>query len=94
VHGDTALLELLTGTAAEVVAAERGEEVSRPVEVRELNRGHGAATGRLLPGLERVDDLTRLRHLLDPRELHPLHVPDDGDVHISHLRVGVRFKGR
>jgi hypothetical protein len=29
--------------------------------------------------------------MVDPDELDPLHVPDDRDVHGSHLRVGVRF---
>jgi hypothetical protein len=39
-----------------------------------------------------VHDVARLRHPLDPDELHPLHVPDNCEVHGSHLRPGVRFK--
>ena len=83
VHGDAARVELLARPAAELVVAERGEEVGRAVEVRELHGGDRAAAGGLLPRLERVDDLARRGHMLDPDELDPLHVPDDGER--SHL---------
>ena len=67
--------------AAELVAAERREERGRARELRQLHRGDGASSCRLLPGLERVDDLARLGRVVDARELHPLDMSDDGEVH-------------
>ena len=92
VHRDAVRLELLAGAAAELVVGEGREEAARAREVGELDGRDRPAAGRLLPGLERVDDLARLRDASDPDELHPLHVPDDCEVHNSHLRPGVRFK--
>ena len=82
---DAARLELLAGAEAVVVAPERGEELHRAVEVRELDGGDRAAPGGLLPGLERVHDLPRFGHVLDPGELHPLDVADHRKLHTSHL---------
>ena len=45
-----------------------------------------------MPGFEGVDDVARLGYVLDPDELDPLDVTDDGELHISHLGVEVRFK--
>jgi hypothetical protein len=90
-HGDTAGLELLARAVAELVVAERREEMDAAVEVRELDRGDRPAAGRLVPALERVHDLARPGHLLDADELHPLDVADDSEVHVSHLLAAVRF---
>jgi hypothetical protein len=38
-----------------------------------------------------VHDLARSGNGLDLDELDPLDVTDDGDVHISHLGLGVRL---
>jgi hypothetical protein len=38
-----------------------------------------------------MDDLAGPGDRLDLDELDPLDVPDDGDVHISHLGLGVRL---
>ena len=80
-HGDAARLELLARAAAEVVVGERGEEEAGAGEIRELDGRDGAAAGGLLPCLERVHDLARRGRMLDARELDPLDVPDDRDVH-------------
>ena len=90
-HGDAARLELLARASAELVVAERREEVDAAVEPRELDRRDRAAACRLLPALERMDDLAGAGHLVDPDELHPFHVAHDSDVHISHLPARVRF---
>ena len=63
------------------VVAECGEEQALARQPRELHRRDGTAPSGFLPGLERVHDLTRRRDALDPCELDPLHVPDDGDPH-------------
>src|SRR5258707_810849 len=75
--GDAAFLQLLSGAPAELVVAERGEELDGAVEVRELCGHYGPAAGCLLPDLQSVDDVARLGHVLDADELHPLHVTDD-----------------
>ncbi len=82
--------ELFARTAAELVVAERREELDRSVEVQQLDGGDGASAGRLLPGLERVDDVARHGHVLDPGELDPLDVTDDCEPHTSHLGAAVR----
>jgi hypothetical protein len=38
-----------------------------------------------------VHDLSRRGRMLDARELHPLDVSDDRNLHISHLEPRVRF---
>ena len=80
-HGDSALLELLPRAAAEIIIGKRGEEQAGAGEIRELDGRNGAAARRLLPRLERVHDLARRGRMLDARELDPLDVSDDRDVH-------------
>ena len=50
-------------------------------EPRELDRGDGAAAGRFLLRLARVDDLARCRRVVHAREFDPLDMPDDRDPH-------------
>jgi hypothetical protein len=38
-----------------------------------------------------MDDLSRLGRMVDSRELDPLDVTDDRDLHISHLEPRLRF---
>src|SRR4029077_621223 len=90
-HGDAARPEVLARPAPEIVVGERGEEEARAVEVGELNGRDGTAARGLLPGLERVHDLPRCGHVIDPRELHPLDVSDYCDLHVSHLEPRLRF---
>ena len=65
------------------------------VQIRELDGRDRPSSGGLLPRLEGVDDLAGPGNPVDPDELDPLDVPDDGDVHaarpISHRGAGVRF---
>ena len=72
------LLEPLGGASAELVLAERGEEVAGPGELRDLHRRDSAAAGRLGPRLAPVGDLPRRGHVIDLDELDPLDVADDG----------------
>src|SRR5205823_2635521 len=65
----------------ELVGAESREEETRTGQPGQLHRADGAAPRRLLPGLERVRDLTGPWHGLDPGELHPLDVAHDGNSH-------------
>src|SRR6185436_1785725 len=80
VDGYAELLQPLAGGAAEIVVAERGEELGAAGELGELDGRDGAAAADLLPPLGRVDDLAGLRHVRDAGELDPLHVSDDGDA--------------
>ena len=81
VDGDAERLELLAGAAAELVVGERREQEARAAEVRELDGRDGSAARRLLPRLEGLHDLPGRGHVVDARELDPLDVPDDRDVH-------------
>jgi RNA polymerase sigma factor (sigma-70 family) len=65
----------------ELVVPERGEERARARQASELDGGNSAASGGLRPHLARVNDLTRLRNALHARELDPLDVADDGELH-------------
>ena len=80
-HGDATRLELLARAATEVVVGERGEEKAGAGEIRELDGRDGPAARGLLPRLERVHDLARRGRMLDARELDPLDVSHDRDVH-------------
>ena len=75
------LLQPALRPAPERVVAQRGQEQALAGEPRELHRRDRSTAGRVLPGVERVDDLARGRDVLDPCELDPLHVSDDGDAH-------------
>ena len=86
-----AVLHGIPRAAAEFVIGERREEEARTRQVRELNGRDGSATRRLLPRLERMHDLARRGHVLDPGELDPLDVTDDRDLHVSHLEPRLRF---
>ena len=81
VHADAGGLEPDPSLGSELVAAEEAVERRLAGEPRQLDRGDAAAAGRLLPGLLRADDLAGTRNRLDPEELDPLDVPDDGDLH-------------
>ena len=62
--------------------------------LEELNRCDGPSARRLLPRLERLDDLPGLGHMVDERELDPLDMSYDSELHISHLEPRLRFIGR
>ena len=89
--GDAARLEPARRAPAEVVVGERGEEVARAGEVRELHGGDRAAARGLLPRLARVDDLARPTAAVDARELDPLDMSDNGKLHAPHI---LRAKSR
>ena len=91
VHGHPTRLELLARAASELVLGECREQEARAGEVRELDCRDGTAARGLLPRLERVDNLARRRRMFDARELHPLDVTDDRDLHASHLEPRLRF---
>ena len=79
-----------------LVVPDRGEERACSGEPRKLNRGHRTAPGGLRPGLARVHDLPGRGNVLDPYELDPLDMADDGDLHrpaVSHLDASARYTG-
>jgi len=95
-HPDAERGELVMDAMAELVVAERGIEGARTPETRELDSGHRTAAGRLGPHLLCVHDLTGLGDFGHPRELDPLHVPDDHELHeaeVSHPDLVPRFNG-
>ncbi len=83
---DAHRLELARRPAAKLVVAESGEEQTAAGELDDLDRGHGRAAGRLLPGAVRLDDLAGAGQALDGRELGVFDVADDGDRHRVHTR--------
>jgi hypothetical protein len=87
VHPNPARFELLTRAPAELVVAEDGEKRRLAPEVRKLDGGDRASSGRLGPRLGGVHDLARLGHRLDADEVDPLDVADHGGAHASHSRV-------
>ncbi len=79
---DAELGQAALRTPAELVVAERGEELAPPGELRELARHHRAAAGRLLPaGGRRARSLPPRACRGDARELDPLDMTDDGASH-------------
>ncbi len=66
---------------SELVVAQRGEERGFAGQLQELDGRDGPAAGRLRPGAVGVEDLTGVRHALDPQELDPLDMTDDPDAH-------------
>ena len=81
VDGHTARLELGGRERPELVMAEGGEESRLADELGQPDHGHGSPARRLLPGLLRMDDLPGRGHALDPSELNPLDVTDNGNPH-------------
>src|SRR5579862_4330749 len=69
--------------AAEVIVAERGEELALPVEQRDLPGHHGTAARGLVPGRATVRDLSGRGHAWHPDELDPLDMTDDCASHNS-----------
>ena len=65
------------------------EEADRSVHLENISPARW-----LLPRLQRMHDLPRPGHMLDPGELHPLDVTDDRDLHVSHLEPRLRFNRR
>ena len=65
---------------AEVVARERGEEQRAAGQLRHLHGRDGAAAGRLLPRLARVQDLAGSRQPRHDGEVDPLDVADHRDA--------------
>src|SRR5207302_845051 len=64
-----------------LIASEGREQGRRAGQFGELHGRDRPGTARLLPGLERVDDLAGTRHPLDTGKLHPLDVSDHRDPH-------------
>ena len=93
-HRDASDLELLARAPSELVVGQGREQEARAADARELHGRYGAAAGRFLPRLERMHDLPRRRDMVDARELDPLDVSDDRNLHVSHLEPRVRFIGR
>src|SRR5262249_36667623 len=81
IHRDAACLELLARAATEIVVGESREQETRPGEIGELDSRYGSASRGLLPRLERVHDLPRLGRMVDERELDPLDVSDNCELH-------------
>jgi hypothetical protein len=73
----TQRFELMLRTPANLVVAERGQEQAFARELCELDRSDGTSPRRLLPTVERVDDLARGGQTPDRRELDPFDVADD-----------------
>ena len=84
VDHDASPFELGLRATPELARAEHDEERDRIGELRQLHRGDGTASRRLLPRLSGVDDLAGRGDVLDPHELHHLHVSDDGSAHPRH----------
>ena len=85
VHRDAPCLELLACKSGSFVLSERGEEVDRVRELRELDGGNRATACGLFPGLVGVHDLARPRYGLDGHELHPFDMAHDGGSHACML---------
>ena len=66
---------------ADVVVADRREQVARAGELRELHGGHGAPAGGLVPRLGRVHDLAGPGHPVDQPERDPFHVSHHRHAH-------------
>ena len=75
------LSQLPLGPVSQLVVAQSRQEEALAGELRELDRGHRSPAPRLLPSPARVHDLSGRGQPLDPSELDPFDVPDDGDPH-------------
>jgi RNA polymerase sigma factor (sigma-70 family) len=85
VHPHAALDQLGSGLTTKLVVAENGEQRCLTNESRELDRRNSPATTCLLPCLGCMRDVPRPRNAIDAREADPLHVSNDGNVHIRTL---------
>jgi hypothetical protein len=83
VNADAEFLEPLPRALGEVVVAEGREQIRLTGEPRELHRGDAATARRLLEAVGAVDDFARGRQAVNPQELHPLDVPDNGAAHFG-----------
>ena len=75
--------QLLLEPAADLVVAERGEEVAGAGQAGELLGGNAPAPARLLPRVRGLRDVAGERHARDAQELDPLGVAHDGDAHLT-----------
>ncbi len=73
-HLDAELAQALPGAPSVLIGSRGRSSGRRAREPGELHRGDGAAAGRLLEGVARVDHLARARYVGHARELHPLDV--------------------
>ena len=73
--------ELVLRLPAELVVAQRRVELGAASEPGELDGRDGPSAAGLLPPLDRVGDVAARRRPLDPDELAPLDVADDGEPH-------------
>ena len=90
VDDDAESLEPFARPAAEGVVAERGVERRPSCQAGQRDGGDGAAAGRLIPRLARVDDLAGARDMRHANELDPLDVSDYGGVHAGRPRAARR----
>ena len=67
-----------------LVGSESREEETGAGEPPELDGSDRAASGRLLPLLDRFDDLAGPGHRHDAQELHPLHMSHHCNTHGRH----------
>lgn len=80
-HTHTEPPEIASGPSTALVGSERRVQRARAGEPRELDGRHGPASARYLPGIGRMHDVSRARHLLDAAELDPLDVTHDRGAH-------------
>jgi hypothetical protein len=76
-------LELSLCPVAKHVVSEGGEEQAIARKPSDLYRGDRSTARRLLPGIDRLDDLARRGNMINRREPGPLDVADDGESHCS-----------
>ena len=69
------------GAAAELVVAQRGEQVRFGAPSRELDRCDAPTPGGDREERASVDDLAGTRHVIHAQELDPFDVADDRDAH-------------
>ena len=70
---------------AELVIADRGVEPAAAEPARELDRRDATAARRDPRDRLRMDDRAGLGNVLEPQELDPLDVTDNGDSHAGRI---------